>query len=161
MGPCCCTICKYKSSSAYKIFKHRLHKGSAIVSVESLEELVHWSKPAYFLKMCSTLRLQTSPLTACEPTALTERTTFIYIILFCLLHLKGIFPRKDARSMTIHILCLQPLTFFRPPSASSGFSGPSTSSMRGEQHISGSRHCCSPPWIFTYTKTAAPPPVHR
>lgn len=131
------------------------------------KSLWHWSKPAYFLKMYCILRLQTSPLAACEPTAPTEKTIFISIIPFHLPHLKGLFPHKHGPSMTIYILCLQPLTFFRPPSHSDGFSGLSTSSTHGEQYIYGSSCCCSPPQIFTYTKTAAPPttklllPVHR
>lgn len=166
MGPCCCTICKYKSSSAYKIFKHRICKGSSTVSVEPLEKLVHWSKPAYFLKMYSILRPQTS-LAAREPTAPMEKTILISAIPFCLPHLKGFFPYKHAFSVTIYILCIRLLTFFRPPSHSSEFSGLSTSSTHGEQYIYGSKCCCSPPRIFTYTKTAAPPttelllPIHR
>lgn len=50
MGPCCCTICKYKSSSAYKIFKHRIRKGSLTVSVEPLGKLVALVKASLFLK---------------------------------------------------------------------------------------------------------------
>lgn len=146
MGPCCCTICKYKSSSAYKIFKHRIRKGSLTVSVERLGKLVALVKASLFLK--GVQHIETANISQPVSLQLPQRP-FLSPLFPCLPHLKGLFPYKHALSMTIYILCLQSLTFFRPPSHSSGFSGLSTSSIHGEQSIYGSRCCYSSPQIFT------------
>lgn len=50
MGPSCCTICKYKSSSTYENFKNRRSKGSSAVSLEALEKRVVLIKASLFLK---------------------------------------------------------------------------------------------------------------